>query len=237
VIRKRGFTLIELLVVVAIIAILIAILLPSLSRAKEYARKGVCGSNNRQIANALQMYAKDYNGQYPLAWRSQDWQIEQDGPGNQKMGWMRRLFPYVQNREVYKCPSFPREDDEFHYFLGCRAAYVRAIARVPHVPDGDFAPVRQDWIEYPSAYVMGGDCNRKFLQWDCDRDDYNHQCQGWMDMKKANPQGFADNYWDPWHDGGLNVIFADAHVQWYTQHVGREMTYSYGEYTDWSNAR
>ncbi len=57
--RKTGFTLIELLVVVAIIALLISILLPSLSGAKRVARRVACGSNLRQIGLAMNAYANE----------------------------------------------------------------------------------------------------------------------------------------------------------------------------------
>ena len=57
---KRGFTLIELLVVTAIIAILAALLLPVLSRAKAAARKTSCINNARQINLAMRMYADDH---------------------------------------------------------------------------------------------------------------------------------------------------------------------------------
>lgn len=62
----RGFTLIELLVVVAIIALLISILLPSLSRAREQARTTLCLSRIAQFGKAFLLYADDYDGTPPF---------------------------------------------------------------------------------------------------------------------------------------------------------------------------
>jgi len=64
---KKAFTLIELLVVIAIIAVLMAILLPSLNRAREQTRRTVCGNQVRQQTLALLMYAQQNDGKMPLA--------------------------------------------------------------------------------------------------------------------------------------------------------------------------
>lgn len=63
---RRGFTLVELLVVIGIIAVLIGILLPTLNRAREAAKRTQCLSNLRQIGTLLNMYANAHNGQVPL---------------------------------------------------------------------------------------------------------------------------------------------------------------------------
>src|SRR5687768_2818182 len=63
-VRSRGFTLVELLVVIGIIALLIAILLPTLKKAKEAANRTKCASNMRQIILGLQMYANDDKGKH-----------------------------------------------------------------------------------------------------------------------------------------------------------------------------
>jgi prepilin-type N-terminal cleavage/methylation domain-containing protein/prepilin-type processing-associated H-X9-DG protein len=63
--RNKAFTLIELLVVVAIIALLISILLPSLSRARELSKRTVCMANERGVGQAFYVYAQDDPGLFP----------------------------------------------------------------------------------------------------------------------------------------------------------------------------
>jgi len=232
--RTNAFTLIELLVVVAIIGIIMAILLPALSKAKEYGRKVSCGSNLKQIAIALQNYAMDHNGIYPLAAMAPSWDLTYDDPNDlyTRMGWMRRLFPYVgQQSKVYRCPSFPRDPDSFNYFLGTRAGYARKRMEGFDV-DHSRVSVRRDWIEYPTAYVLGGDCNNSgFDRLDCDRDDYTQPCLALGDTYKND-----STFWEPWHDKGMNILFADTHVRWFDRELPNLMTYSYNDYKNWADA-
>jgi prepilin-type N-terminal cleavage/methylation domain-containing protein len=80
--KTKAFTLIELLVVVAIIALLISILLPSLSRAREMSKRAVCASNLRGIGQAMYIYANDNYEQFPGTEIDPDEAGENACPGN-----------------------------------------------------------------------------------------------------------------------------------------------------------
>ncbi len=103
---RDGFTLIELLVVVAIIAILAAMLLPVLSRAREAARFTTCTANLKQIQLASVLYTGDYDERLPAAtqwsaiggWSVCNWHDLDITTG--------LMYPYLRDPALYVCPSF-----------------------------------------------------------------------------------------------------------------------------------
>jgi prepilin-type N-terminal cleavage/methylation domain-containing protein/prepilin-type processing-associated H-X9-DG protein len=101
--RHRAFTLIELLVVIAIIAVLAALLLPALGRAKESSRGAVCISNLRQIGLALQLYVQENNNRMPYL---RDRATGTNQPAADAMPSIdQALSNHLGNLLVFKCPS------------------------------------------------------------------------------------------------------------------------------------
>jgi prepilin-type N-terminal cleavage/methylation domain-containing protein/prepilin-type processing-associated H-X9-DG protein len=100
--KRHAFTLVELLVVIGIIATLIAILMPALSKAREAAKTIQCGSNLRQLAIGAIMYGEanqrrviPYQVLYP--------------PATTSTVWPQLVTPFLVNKKVWSCPNFPRD--------------------------------------------------------------------------------------------------------------------------------
>jgi prepilin-type N-terminal cleavage/methylation domain-containing protein/prepilin-type processing-associated H-X9-DG protein len=131
--KGLGFTLVELLVVIAIIALLMGILMPALSRAREYGKRAVCLSYQKQMATSWMMYADDNSDKIVCGDAEEygDWEtstgaysctppvgmhckekpwILNDWGGNQTVAQRKEqikngaLFRFVKDLKIYKCP-------------------------------------------------------------------------------------------------------------------------------------
>lgn len=103
---RKGFTLVELLVVIGIIAILIGILLPVLSKARESSRTVQCLSNIRNLLQASVIYTNDNQG-----WLIQAGMAHGGAHSHTEVAWFNTLQQYYQNKLVARCPS----DDSSHW--------------------------------------------------------------------------------------------------------------------------
>jgi prepilin-type N-terminal cleavage/methylation domain-containing protein/prepilin-type processing-associated H-X9-DG protein len=132
---RRAFTLIELLVVIAVIALLVGLALPALSRAREAGRATICLSNQRQIGIALSMYASTYKEWIPRESGSSETgrPVAPMHPGSgYNLAWAFSLRPFLDplaqwttpdggvrdqyaNAKYYRDPSRPKDPHNIHY--------------------------------------------------------------------------------------------------------------------------
>jgi prepilin-type N-terminal cleavage/methylation domain-containing protein/prepilin-type processing-associated H-X9-DG protein len=256
---SNGFTLIELLVVIAIIAILAAMLLPALSKAKERALRISCTNNLKQIGVGIIMYAGDSDDKLPpnrvnasigfggnSVWYPNwmgSWNLDPaspvwtEGPFNLGSLWVNKIIP---DGQVLYCPSGKRFPGNFTYqYYSERAAYPYGVntALGPLNPD----VVRSGYTYLPQSKVMEVDARGNALYPKMgNTKGWNYLKMTEMDQNKsmatdlvfssaANSQPHRDG-----GVGGINALFGDGHVRFQSQRmVPAAFT---GKYADWSTA-
>jgi prepilin-type N-terminal cleavage/methylation domain-containing protein/prepilin-type processing-associated H-X9-DG protein len=223
---QAGFTLVELLVVIAIIAILAALLLPSLARAKAAAHSAACKNNLRQLGIALNLYTQENTHYVPSFYR--------DTAINQFItyGWPAYLLGHVtSNTAVFRCPArglefawpanpsrlgypFPFNIDpntaRFSYGYNSRGTATvgnfNSLGLQVDVPAGR--------VVNPADMIAIGDS------------DGNGSEDGLISFVRpfaTSPVPFAPGVI---HKKGANIVFCDGHVEWQKQPNWIELTES-----------
>ncbi|MEI6913988.1 MAG: DUF1559 domain-containing protein [Armatimonadota bacterium] len=175
---RLGFTLIELLVVIAIIAILASILFPVFGKARESARRSVCTSNVKQIAQGIVMYLDDWKGCYPytklangadnpwyLSGRYWRWQVQPYVAQSLRRDSSAPNSDMASNKAngVLKCPSDgladPKYDGTSYCFSACFYHSVAQSASMSKATMGTTpcAAQNQAAVEYPAQKIMVGE--------------------------------------------------------------------------------
>lgn len=196
---KNGFTLIELLVVIAIIAVLAAMLLPVLSKARERAKMATCINNLKQISLAIKMYADDYSmprmpGSVPLS-------------GSIRNSWYEALFllGYIKNWAVFKCPSDTRKLNFSRQGLSTNWRAVSYVMNHQISSGGDYRYLfsKQPDVERTMYIRCSMNVGPTYQSYGTDCPIYY-----WYNAVKGGGEkgiGFS-------HDGVVPTIFADLHV-------------------------
>ena len=195
--RRGAFTLIELLVVIAIIAVLAALLLPALARAKEKARSTQCMNNMKQILLASRIYADEFDDGLPpygiAGVPPNQFVVVKSGVNTSNdQGWPDTLLPYVgKNTNIFNCPANPPGTK---WNIGINLNLARSVWMYQGVPapGGYTTLLKCSSILRPSATVYYADSG---LVTDASASDLN--ADNWVeDFDKTHHSGQAS--WIDW---------------------------------------
>jgi prepilin-type N-terminal cleavage/methylation domain-containing protein/prepilin-type processing-associated H-X9-DG protein len=215
--HPHAFTLVELLVVIAVIAVLTAMLLPSLHRARQQAKNVACANNQRQLVMGVHMYVMNNDGWMPnqvnwgaslfspaLARSAFNW----DEPAQYTGLGLLYHWNYVTSPATFWCAS----EDAPHLTAGSRSG--SGMARLPL---GTVAVDTTYWYRFGFGMRYGGTTGNRTGPL-CAKlttlkrpDDGVLMCAGW------NGGGNEPNYIRASHlhlDRGFNLAFVDGHVSW-----------------------
>jgi prepilin-type N-terminal cleavage/methylation domain-containing protein/prepilin-type processing-associated H-X9-DG protein len=216
--KPRAFSLIELIVVIGIIAILLALLMPTLSLVRDHAKQVKCAAQLHSLGQAFANYAVAFKGAYPSC---TTWQVYGgDGTGDDDAGpgWTEELEPYYAkvSTGIFHCPAFD-EQNIINYFIETHWLYLQHLPLVYKIGD----------ISVSSHFVLSGDCSHMLCYIPPTGDNTGHEFDD-CDKDSArynNIAFFGEENGRNVHRGGNNVLFADFHVATYRKFDPTEMTF------------